>query len=86
MDRQMTMLGHVLRRDSEDLIRRVTCDSNLRRPTVGYRRVGQPRGKWLDDNLHRTWNHINTGPQSDFDPNNEAMISHIVIAANNRDF
>ena len=36
LDRQMTMLGHVLRRDNADLIRRVTCASNLSRPAVGY--------------------------------------------------
>ena len=58
-DRQIQLLGHILRRDSDDLIRSVTCDSMLERPQKLFKRVGRPKQDWLSGTLERA--HIKIG-------------------------
>ena len=48
-DRHITMIGHILRRDCEDLIWKVTVDAHLQRATRGFRRVGLSRMNWTED-------------------------------------
>ena len=85
VDRQMTLLGHVLRREPHELMRQVTCDSNLRRPYQLYKRVGHPRSSWTNDHLERA--HIqygkNIGPVSH---ENADQVTAIKTAAINRTF
>ena len=49
----MALLGHVIRREPEELIRRVPIDENLRRPSQHYKRVAATGLNWVTDNLHR---------------------------------
>ena len=56
LERQDILLGHILRLDSTDLMRKVTCDDQLRRPYQLYKRTGAPRTNWYDDNLNRVFN------------------------------
>ena len=58
-DRQIQLLGHVLRRDPEDLARKVTCDKDLSRPQMLHKRVGRPKQDWLSGTLDRA--HIKIG-------------------------
>ena len=58
-DRQIQLLGHVLRRDPEDLARKVTCDNDLKRPQMLHKRVGRPKQDWLGGTLERA--HIKIG-------------------------
>ena len=52
-DRQTQLLGHILRRDPQDLARTVTCDNNLERPQQLFKRVGRPKADWLSGTLDR---------------------------------
>ena len=42
LDRQKTLLGHLLRRDDSDLMRHVAFDENLKRPYQLYKKTGHP--------------------------------------------
>ena len=53
LERQMTLLGHVLRLDSNHLMRSVAFDDNLKRPQQIYKKTGHPRDSWVGDNLQR---------------------------------
>ncbi len=57
METQMTLLGHVLRRNQSNLMRKVTCNENLRRPYQLYKNMEHPRSSWTDDNLQRAHTH-----------------------------
>ena len=98
-DRQVNMLGHVLRRDMDHLLRKVTCDEELQRPHKGFKRVGRPKHNWVEDNLARAHLHIGevtmgpdgpiyTGnPQvTTYDPDNPVHVQNLKEAANNRRF
>ena len=54
LERQETLWGHVLRLDTNDLMRTVTCNSQLGHPHQLYKRAGAPRLNWSDDNMNRT--------------------------------
>ena len=56
LDRQEILLGHVLRRDTSNLMRKVTCNNQLRRPYQEYKRTGHPRSNWYEDNMNRAYN------------------------------
>ena len=49
-ERQQAFLGHLIRCDPSNLMRKPTIDDNLVRPQQLYKRVGQPRKKWVQDN------------------------------------
>ena len=85
LERQMTLLGHVLRRDTDHLMRQVTCDEQLKRPYQLYKKTGHPRSNWTEDNLIRA--HAKYGHQQDsFDPENQTHINAIKQAAHDRKF
>ena len=68
LERQQTLLGHLLRRDrNEDLMRWVKIDSDLQRPWLYKKKTGRPRANWIEDNLMsvsmRLFNEV-------WDPNN----------------
>ena len=52
------MLGHVLSPYALELVRKVTCHSELQKPGVGYRSVGQPKQNWVIENLTKASNRI----------------------------
>ena len=85
LERQMTLFGHVLRREHTHLMRQVTCDNNLIRPHQLYKRSGQPRHNWVEDNLRRAheWYGENDGP---FDINSEEHANTIKNAARDDKF
>ena len=60
LERQTTLLGHIIRLPIEDLMRMVSFNSDLKKPEQLYKRTGAPRLNWIDDNLQRAWNVINT--------------------------
>ena len=59
-ERQQAFLGHLIRSDSSDPMKRPTIDENCARPQQLYKRVGQPRRTWIQDNLNLAYqNHYN---------------------------
>lgn len=50
MNRQLTLLGHLMRREPDHIMRHVAFDTHLRRPYQLYKKVGHPRCSWVDDN------------------------------------
>jgi hypothetical protein len=85
LERQLTLLGHVLRRDQSNLMRKVTCDEQLRRPYQLYKKTGHPRTNWTDDNILRA--HNLHGKNSEiFDKDNQTHILAIKKAAKDYKF
>ena len=81
--RQQKLLGHILRRDSTDILREPTVDSDLNRPQQTYKRVGQPRDKWLEDNIERTFMRLF---REDYNHDNLEHRHRLKQAAENRQF
>ena len=87
LDRQMALLGHVIRREPHELCRRVAFDENLQRPSQLYKRVGATRLNWVTDNLERAHaafhdeNHLNT-----YDHRNMEHVRNLTKCARNYDF
>ena len=67
--RRSKLLGHIIRRDNDDLLKQVTIRDMeaVRKP---YRRVGRPRLHWMDLTLQETYYRIT---RQSFDKNNEDM-------------
>ena len=85
IDRQLTLMGHILRRPENHIMYRVTCNERLVRPQQLYKRTGQPRKHWFEDNIERI--HANFGMGiGQFDSQNDAHINSIKEAARNHDF
>ena len=85
LERQTILLGHVLRRDTSNLMRKVTCDQNLRKPEQLYKRTGAPRLNWIDDNLQRVFAQL-TQSNDRLDLNSNDHVELILNAALNREF
>jgi len=68
LDRQKTLLGHLLRRDDSDLMRHVAFDDELKRPHQLYKKTGHPRASWVDDNLERVYSNIFNDAWDQTDP------------------
>ena len=85
LDRQMTLLGHVLRLPTSHIMRQVSCNENLRRPHQIYKRTGYPRYNWVTDNLQRAHT-LFTDNEGQFDDKNPAHVNDILSAATNRKF
>jgi len=68
-ERQLSLLGHVIRREPSELIRRVALDENLNRPQQLYKRTGAPRQNWAEDNLQRAHEKF-FAPNERYDKNN----------------
>ena len=82
LDRQTKLWGHIMRRDQTDLMRKVTLDENLRKPCQLYKRTGQPRLNWTDDNLQRAFRKVQD-THLFFDPSNTEHREIMINAANN---
>ena len=81
------MLGHVLRLDTSNLMRKVTCNEQLRRPYQLYKRTGHPRSSWYDDNIDRVYNKFSDGDNYEtFDWENPEHVDLIKDKANSKMF
>ena len=85
LERQQTLLGHVLRMDTNDLMRQVTCDENLQRPYALRKKTGGPRLNWWDDNINRAFMNHGNGDAA-FDVNNPEHVELIKKAADDYKF
>jgi len=85
LERQERLLGHILRLDQHDLMRKVTCDENLQRPYQLYKRTGGPRSNWYEDNLNRVFKRT-ANVEGNFDHDNVEHINFMKEAACNRLF
>ena len=87
LDRQMALLGHIIRREPHELCRRVALDENLQRPSQLYKRVGATRLDWVTDNLARAHsafhdeNHLLT-----YNPQDVEHVQNLINCAKNYDF
>ena len=87
MDGQESLLGHVLRLDTNDLMRKVTCNEQLRRPYQQYKRTGHPRLSLYDDNIDRVYNQFKEGANYEtFDWENPVHVDLIKDKANAKIF
>jgi len=87
LERQETLLGHVLRLEDNDLMRTVTCNNQLRRPYQLYKRTGATRLNWFDDNINRVFNKFNGADEYvEFDHTNQEHVALIKEKAYNREF
>ena len=77
-------MGHILRSDENNLMRKVTCNERLQKPEQLYKRSGQPRLNWIDDNQQRAFAGINNNEPLDIE--NDDHIQALVEAAKNYDF
>ena len=59
LERQETLLGHVIGLNEDDYMRTVTCNSQLRRPYQLYERTGAPRLSRFDENMNGVFNKFN---------------------------
>ena len=51
-----TLLGHVIRSDRKDPMKQVTFeDEHLRTKSLGIRRAGRPRQKWIENTMREAW-------------------------------
>ena len=85
LERQEKLLGHILRLDHSDLMRKVTCDENLRRPFQLYKRTGGPRSNWYEDNLNRVYQRT-ANVNVNFDHDNADHVNFVKEAAIHRLF
>ena len=55
-NRRVTLLGHVIRSDRKDPMKQVTFeDEHLRTKSLGIRRAGRPRQKWIENTMREAW-------------------------------
>ena len=80
--RQQKLLGHLLRRDPDHMLRKPALNNDFEIPHIWHRCVGRPRGKWVEDAL----NHISRQYwETDF-INTEPYRTFLTAAAHNHDF
>ena len=61
--RQIRLLGHIIRADPRDPMRRVTFQDGVLQPNIpGARRVGRPRKPWLLAVKEVVWQRISEHP------------------------
>ena len=80
LDRQMILLGHIIRRDQDNFMKQVSFDDNIDKKQQLYKRSGAPRLNWIDDNIQRAHHLIRTD-NSEFDRRNEQHKKNIIAAA-----
>ena len=58
--RRLTLLGHIIRADQGDPMRRITFQPTVRLEEFdnGKKRVGNPRHKWIDMTMSDAWETI----------------------------
>merc|ERR1712110_1225889 len=68
-DRAITLLGHIVRSDENDHMRKVALNAELLRVERAKRRVGRPRFYWLSNTMeraHKLWRKANNRPKVAF--------------------
>ena len=60
LERQEILMGHIIRLDQNDLMKQVTFTHDLYKPEFGKNRQGGPRLNWIDDNLQRLHEKVNS--------------------------
>ena len=87
LDCQLALLGHVIRREPDELIRRVALDENLRRPSQLHKRVGATRLKCVTDKLQRVHVlHKDIDYESTCDCYDPEHVANLIDKANSYDF
>ena len=76
LERQTTLLGHLIRSSPENMQRKVAFDKDLTRPNQLYKRVGHPRTSWLEDKLDRVFHNLYC-PEM-FYPQNEDKVKRLI--------
>ena len=61
--RQMSLLGHILRSDPENPERKVACDNSYMRLRAKYKRMYGPRDHWWDSTMELVFNTVKEDPQ-----------------------
>jgi hypothetical protein len=87
-DRAITLLGHLIRAENTDQMRKVAIDAEFKRVERYKRRVGRPRFYWLQNTMaraHKLWRKNVNLPKVRFDINNANLRKEIAEAANNRE-
>ena len=86
-DRAITLLGHLIRADNNDQMRKVAIDAEFIRVERYKRRVGRPRFYWLQNTMaraHKLWRKSVSLPKVRFNINNATLRREIAEATNNR--
>ena len=82
-DRQVKLLGHIVRTEYDDPMHHTIFDKNLQKTQRSYKRVGKPREHWTDKTLARAFEQVY---QQDYDDKDELHVEHLKLAAMNRQF
>ena len=61
--RKLTLLGHILRRNGDDPLFKVSFDQNYIPKTAHTRRVGHPKQKWINTQMANAWSIIQPGSE-----------------------
>ena len=81
-ERRAKLLGHLLRAPEDDLMKKITFDSQNFIYAHTHRRVGHPRGHWPEHAMAETlWEKY----QTEFDKNDDLHLAHIVQMAEDRE-
>ena len=81
LDRQQTLLGHLIRSPMSNLQRKVAFDEKLKRPHQLYKKTGHPRSSWVDDNLQRAF--LRQNLLETYNPENQTHVDCLIEAATN---
>lgn len=85
LGRQMALLGHVIRWEPHELLRRVAIDENLQKPKQPHKRVGATRLNWMTDN--RAHEQIHAESYSPiYESNNAGHVQNLIDNAQNYNF
>ena len=83
--RSAGLLGHIMRRDSEDPLKQVTIDARTGGPNVwNTNRVGRPYLQWYEETARFVWEHLKFEVGMDdveFDLNDEEIKMRLFLGA-----
>ena len=65
-EKQMSLLGHILRLDDEQPEKIVSCDKRNMRLKASHKRRYGPRDHWWEDNIERAYNLVMKNEYKDF--------------------
>ena len=73
-ERQLTLLGHIIRADNSDPTKQVTIDDNLSRPSQFYKKQGRMRYNWVTENVDYAYRRLYENVP--FDPRNQTHVDN----------
>ena len=88
-DRAITLLGHIIRTDVTDHMRKIAIDAEYKRVERAKKRVGRPRFYWLQETMKRAYRLIRkkSGKRKKrFNIHSEKKRERVAKAANERAF